>query len=481
MTRALIILACGVELTFAAELRVERFDRDPGWDAHNSRATTPEVRTVKQDFGYSAVARAGGNAGAMGGFISPAAEAAYYARKIPEQTFEDSLSASGRLVCGEGPFHVLVGFFSANSVNEWRTPNTIALRLAGRGKVFFAYVEYATSHWEAGGDSPGGFATVLNPETGRRDLKGFPTGPVVHAWSLRYDPVANGGHGRITVAMDNETSICNLDLGHKASGARFDRFGLLNVMKSADGGGEVWLDDVTINGDTEHFDSDPGWDQLRNRQTYRSTNVRPRFDFGYSPTQFARGANVGEMGGLVFRGDNRYPARMAYYGDRLDRLTLEKPLVASGQVALKRGVTDSTTLFGFFHSQHSMEVSPSQASGWPKCFVGIAIEGPSRRGFFFYPAYRVNGDTARNAGGDERPRILPDGAAHSWRFEYDPDAANQQGRIRVTLDEQAVNLDLGVGHKSSGAVFDRFGIVTTWIDGNGQQVYFDDLTYTAKQ
>jgi hypothetical protein len=27
--------------------------------------------------------------------------------------------------------------------------------------------------------------------------------------------------------------------------------------------------------------------------------------------------------------------------------------------------------------------------------------------------------------------------------------------------------------------FDRFGIITTHIDGNGQTVYFDDLTYTA--
>ena len=24
---------------------------------------------------------------------------------------------------------------------------------------------------------------------------------------------------------------------------------------------------------------------------------------------------------------------------------------------------------------------------------------------------------------------------------------------------------------------DRFGLITTWIDGNGQRVYFDDLTY----
>jgi hypothetical protein len=29
--------------------------------------------------------------------------------------------------------------------------------------------------------------------------------------------------------------------------------------------------------------------------------------------------------------------------------------------------------------------------------------------------------------------------------------------------------------------FDRFGLIMTWIGGNGQQVYFDDLTYACKQ
>ena len=29
--------------------------------------------------------------------------------------------------------------------------------------------------------------------------------------------------------------------------------------------------------------------------------------------------------------------------------------------------------------------------------------------------------------------------------------------------------------------FDRFGIVTSWIDGNSQDVYWDDLSYTLRQ
>jgi hypothetical protein len=34
----------------------------------------------------------------------------------------------------------------------------------------------------------------------------------------------------------------------RADGATFNRFGLLNVMKSADGPGRVFLDNLTING-----------------------------------------------------------------------------------------------------------------------------------------------------------------------------------------------------------------------------------------
>jgi hypothetical protein len=44
-----------------------------------------------------------------------------------------------------------------------------------------------------------------------------------------------------------------------------------------------------------------------------------------------------------------------------------------------------------------------------------------------------------------------------------------------------VRLGLKKGDRAAGARFDRFGLVTTWVDGNGQRVYFDDLTYTCKQ
>src|SRR4029079_7365985 len=99
--------------------------------------------------------------------------------------------------------------------------------------------------------------------------------------------------------------------------------------------------------------------------------------------------------------------------------------------------------------------------------------GPSREGFLFYPAYRVRGDGQGYAKGDDRPHILPNDSTHDWSLAYDPAAADGRGQITVVFDGKKVTLELGVGHKATGARFDRFGLVTTWIDGNGQRVYFD--------
>jgi hypothetical protein len=298
---------------------------------------------------------------------------------------------------------------------------------------------------------------------------------------LKYDPAGNNGGGVVSLTIDDETAICHLDAGHKADGATFNRFGLMPVLKSAAGGGEVWLDNMTINGEADDFAKNPGWEGVGNRREYETADVRPRFDFGYSPTHYAGGQGMGELGGLVFRGDCRYQDRLAAYGDRLQLLSLDKPLKASGKVALRRGVSDSTTLLGFYHSEDSLAINPSQTSGFPRCFLGVAVEGPSREGFLFYPAYRVGGDGQAYAGGPERPHILPDGKAHDWSLAYDPAAANGRGRMVVTLDEKSVALDLGNDDRKTGARFDRFGLVTTWIDGNAQRVYFDDLTYTSGQ
>jgi hypothetical protein len=373
----------------------------------------------------------------------------------------------------QGGGHTLIGFFNADTVNEWRTPNTMALRIYGRGAYFHAYLEYGTGLWRAGGGSFGGEAAL-------------PSGAALYPFSLDYDPNGAGGRGTVSATLGSYSAFITLDSGHKADGAMFTRFGILNVVKSADDPGQIWLDNVTINGEAHPVNSNPGWDQRNNRNTYNSANVRPRFDFGYSPaSNFAGGQRGGEIGGHTFRGDSREEfngRRMAYYGGRLNEtLSLNQPLHAEGKVGFRRGVSDSTTLIGFFHSADSMRSNNSQNSATPENFVGAAIEGPSAAGFYLYPTYGLDQEGVRAGGGRGTPTppfIYPDGRSRHWTLDYHPDGNGGSGSIIVTLDGQAVTLHLDPGHKPIGAHFNRFGIITTHIDGNGQSVYFDDLTYT---
>jgi hypothetical protein len=463
------------------KLKRETFDRDPQWIGVNNRSGTKrDPIRIRQDFGHSPkTANTGGSSpGEMGGFITPAGEAAFYGRAIERLNLEQPLTASGTMSIAPGGTHLLLGFFNANTVHEWRTPNTIAIRLNGRGENFFAYVEYCTSKWRAGGDTTP-FPSVTDPNTGRWNLIGYPCGKSLQ-WTLAYDPQGNGGKGVVTATIGSDTAVCNLDDSHKSDGATFNRFGILNVMKSADSGSEVWFDDVAINKTAaESFERDPGWDGRNNRQTTESRIVRPWFDFGYSDTHFAGGAAKGELGGQIFRGDCRERERMACYGDRVGPLSLEKPLKASGKIAIRRGVSDSTTLFGFYHSEASMRQNESQSDGLPESVLGIHIEGPSSEGFKSYPVLRAKGGGSTLGNVRQFPTIHPDGKSHDWELEYNPSAAGGKGQMTITFDGKSKTCDLQDGDRARGTTFDRFGIVTSWIDGNSQDVYLDDIAYTA--
>jgi hypothetical protein len=455
-------------------LRTENFNVDPNWDGHNNRPATaqapPAPRFVSQNFGFSsATSHAGGTIGEMGGTITPTGELAYYAKSLPLLDFNTPFTASGRVKV-DGGGNTLLGFFNSNVAthNEWRTPNSVALRLYGRGSYFDSNAEYGTSKWRvaAGAIGNGSFSTATS-----------------HAWSLSYDPNGAGGLGLITATLGAQSGSFSLVSGHKADGATFDRFGFLTIMKSHDSPGSFWVDNLVVNGATTTFSSDPAFVGVGNRTSFTTENVRFRFNFGYSPTNHAGGAAAGEMGGDFFRGDSRSSATMAYYGDELDQtLTLNQPLHAHGKVTFKRGVTDSTVHIGFFHSTESVRVSEAQATSTPENFVGATIEGPSEEGFFFYPSYNTDEEgsgSGGNRGDITPPRIYPDDMTHDWSLDYDPMAAGGLGRITIALDGQEGYMTLRPGDRANiGAIFDRFGVITPHIDGNGQTVFFDDLTYS---
>ena len=482
LTFGVCAILLGLAANLAAEQRFESFDKDPGWDGHNNRSAALEQRPITQDFGYSETSHCGDGPEA-GGMITPDGSVAFYAKKIPEQDLSVPCQASGKLVVSKGSGNALLGFFNDKTINEWRTPNSLVFRINSRGQtddgreVFHAHIEYATDRWRAGAGIIGRYdqaADRMDPDELSCEQ--------VHTWSIQYDPKGAKGLGLITATFDEVTVECPLSPGHKKDGMTFNRFGLLNVIKSVDTGNSLWVDDVTINGKTEDFTQDPQWEGIGNRQKYLSSSVRPRFDYGFSPTQHAGGKQAGEFGGLFYRGDCRYPERLGYCGGRLEPLTLARPLRASGKLVFMRGVTDSTTSIGFFHSEHSVTVNPSQSSTIPMDFLGFHIEGPSREGFYMYPVYRVHG-LSHNAGlgvGGYELRIYPDSTTPDWTLEYDPNAAGGNGQIRLSLDGQTQTLDLRDTDKPTGAFFDRFGAVSSWIDGNGQVVYLDDLKYTCR-
>ena len=132
--------------------------------------------------------------------------------------------------------------------------------------------------------------------------------------------------------------------------------------------------------------------------------------------------------------------------------------------------------------------APKAPKDWigylPKNFVGVAIKGPARDGFYFHPTYRLGDDRGGGNPGSPLahcPLLNPDGQARDWSFAYSPAGAGGKGQITVSVDGQAVTLELQEGHRGAGAQFNRFGIISNWVDGNGQVVYLDDLTYTARQ
>jgi hypothetical protein len=469
---ALRIVSAGFLLhSTDAALREENFDRDPpNWEGINNRNQFFEAKNVVQDFGYSARSnRAGGESGEVGGRVNPAGEPAYYAYRLPTPlTLESPMSAEGKLYVAPGAGHFLVGFFNAATLKEWRTANSLVVRINSRGEGSHFHVEYCTSKWRANA------AVIGEIVPGERiNAKEMPNG-TVWLWKLAYDPK---GSGILTFTLGDMTTECEMLREHRTDGATFTHFGLMPIPKTWDSAGAIWIDDVNVNGVGFYFSSDPQWEGFNNRRTYTSSDTRPKFDFGWTLTRFAAGMKAGELGGLIFRGDCREASRMASYGDRIGRITFKKGFEARGRVCMLRGISDGTAAIGFYNSVESMRVNPSQQHSVPMGFLGINIEGPSSEGFFFYPVCRTEaGTSAVPSDYRKAPRIYPDGKSHTWSLKYDPEA---NGRVHVTLDEQSFAMSLAGGRRDVS--FDRFGICTPWVDGNSVTVYFDDLVYTNSQ
>lgn len=472
-------------------LKTEAFDKDPGWEGVNNRVPA-KPRTVVQDFGYSPTTHAGRAKGEIGGKITRAATPAYYGAKV-SKTLDDKFSASGTFAFthtspGAGVFF---GWFAADQPGGGGRPiGSLGLHFDGEGAGARLAVRLITGT----NKSCGTFVTPFlpgkfRPTPIRRDGTRY-------SWTLDYDPAAADGRGRFTFTIRSHgekpeelaadrlpadlpathraealrrfpnTTRFSVDLppGYKADGAKFDHFGLMNMMKPG-GHLSVYFGDLTLDGKAENFTGNTRWDGSGNRVEYQDRVLPGAHDFGFSNTHFA-GGKAGEVGGDLWRS-----GKYAYYADKVGPLSLDDRLEARGRVVLKVGAPDADVFLGWFNTG-GKDTPPVEAGN----FLGIHVGGPTRVGHYFHPALTTAKGTRALA---EKGPVLVPGKVYDWSLVYDPTAGGGNGSIAVTLGKESVTLPLKPGWKAEGAGFDRFGLFNSNIGGQLVRIYLDDLTYTA--
>jgi hypothetical protein len=435
----------------AQEATVEDFSKDPGWEGRNNVAPREKKKRTRQDFGWRATNHTGvGGPGEVGGHVCRSLTPAWYAKVLEKPlTLEDRIHASGTfsLTADDGASGLLFGFFNKDS-RGWRTPQSLVFRIDGNGSKAWIFYEYGTRSWFTGG--AGCFEGDRYQTTTSKPL---PADGKPHAWSLEYDPK---GRGAVTFTLDGKPYLLPLEEGHKADGAVFDRFGLLNVQTSGSAT-TAWFDGLTIQGAPVDLSRDPGWEGVGNGVEFDDGGIRPLHDFGWDRAG-------GRVGGLVWRADERNDDQGAWYAAKVGPLPFDRELRASGKIVFSGAGSDSGVLIGWFNSATPFgEPGPST--------VAAFLEGPSSVGHYFRPVFSDAAGVRRIA--PEGPVLKPDSKPHDWTIHYDPKA----GKLTTTLDGRPADLEVKLGARGT---VDRFGIVTWKRGGHHVLFYLDDLTFTAK-
>lgn len=495
MTKATLILVgvvfynvAAIAVEPAAALKTENFDRDPGWEGHNNRVVPKNVLVVNQDFGYSPTHFAGKLTGEIGGRIQRSTTPASYAAKITPKTLDDKFSAAGSFaVTGSQPgAGVFFGFFNSHQPGGSGRPiGSLGLDFDFEGNGGRLAVRLITG----GNKSCGTFITPYLP--GKFRPTPIKKDGTRYHWTLAYDPDAADGNGRFTFTLKSDshtsqdygplpenserealarfpnTTTFNVDVtpGMKKEGTTFDRFGVLNMMKSG-GTATMYFDDVLYDGTMQDFSKEPAWIGQGNRVSFEDREVVGAHDFGFSPKTSHAGGSPGEIGGGLWRSGD-----YGYYADRVGPLNLEQRLEARGKVKLVTAGPDSDMYLGWFNSANKDKSATSEGQ-----FIGVHVGGPTRIGHYFIPECIT---AAGLKGKVEQGPVLTPGKLYDWSLTYDPVANAGHGEVRVTLDKQTVTLAMKPGLKKQGASLDRFGLFTSTVGGQMVKIYIDDLTYTA--
>lgn len=463
-------------------VRTESFDRDPGWEGFRNRLAPDSAPLVVQDFGYSPTAFAGRAKGEVGGQVWRSNTPAYYAAVIGRKTLGDKLTASGTfaVIRSGGSSGAFFGWFDADQPGTGRPLSSLGLYLDGEatGCRFGVFVVSGSNR------TVGAWVTPFIP--GKFKPTPVRSDGTRYAWTLAYDPAANGGRGRVAVtirgpgekpeAWEGKEVAVDLPERLRLDGATFDRFGLMNLQRAGHGL-TAYFADLTLDSKPIDLAADPKWDGRGNRVKYRDRERPGAHDFGFSKDTAYAGGKPGEVGGLFWRTEKGH----GYYAAKVGPLSLDDRLEAGGRVVLRAGAPDSDMAFGWFDSARAKGSPPGQAGP----FVGVTVGGPSRVGHCFLPAYMTAKGAHGGANPDKGPALRP-GVAYTWSLVYDPKGGGGAGSLRLTLEptgdpsgRAVADLTLGLGHRAEGGRLDRFGVFTGTPGGGPLKVYLDDLRFTA--
>ena len=252
--------------------------------------------------------------------------------------------------------------------------------------------------------------------------------PVVEA------PDAGKGHGRVTLRFDDQTPyVIWFDEEIRRSPAEFDRFGLFNIARFGTRV-EMYLGDLTVNGQKIDLSQDPHWEGRNNESRYTEPNFQGMHSYGWSQTNWA-GEKPGEIGGLFWRTEPPDPL-CSYYGDDVGELTLDDPISFSGTICFTDGMTDAAAYFGYFNRDNQVEEfdkARSDVFSPVANTMGVTIADSSAVGYYFMPQVSsADREVVRKKGGV----FTPDRRRRRFAFDYDPEGNGGTGRVTVTLDEQ---------------------------------------------
>jgi hypothetical protein len=208
---------------------------DPRWEGSGNRVTFMDSDlTGAQNFGFSETRFAGGEKGELGGtFWRTESPFAYYADRIGPLTLHDPLQASGQVAftLGAPDSDIYIGWFQSTDREgpASKFTNFAGIAIGGPTRV---------GHY---------FRPVYGTATGTR--RHADRGPLLipdgkpRRWSFTYDPAANEGKGEMRVTLDRESVTLSLPAGHKAQGARYDRFGVC-IARAGGQRLRVYFDDL---------------------------------------------------------------------------------------------------------------------------------------------------------------------------------------------------------------------------------------------